>query len=88
MHGFGLHEWAESDRARLAFAFHMRFTKRTRDEAHKSGDRLVDGYARIEQLAWDGFHEGHTLQAAVEAYRDRYSCYPEAVLADKVYRNR
>ncbi|CAB3391270.1 transposase (fragment) [Kyrpidia spormannii] len=37
---------------------------------------------------WDGFHEGHTLQAAVEAYRDRYGCYPEAVLADKAYRNR
>ncbi|CAB3389578.1 transposase (fragment) [Kyrpidia spormannii] len=29
---------------------------------------LVEGYARIEHLGWDGFHEGHTLQAVVEAY--------------------
>ncbi|MBX6396536.1 MAG: hypothetical protein IRY98_12720 [Alicyclobacillaceae bacterium] len=25
---------------------------------------------------------------AAEAYRNRYGCYPEAVLADKAYRNR
>ncbi|MCL6576909.1 MAG: transposase [Kyrpidia sp.] len=48
----------------------------------------MNGYARIEHLGWDGFHEGQTLQAAVEAYRERYGCYPEAVLADKAYRNR
>ncbi|SFV05649.1 hypothetical protein SAMN05421543_12740, partial [Alicyclobacillus macrosporangiidus] len=33
------------------------------------------------------FHEGNTLQAAVEAYRERYGHYPEAVLADRAYRN-
>ncbi|WP_029420182.1 IS5 family transposase [Alicyclobacillus macrosporangiidus] len=49
---------------------------------------LVDGYARIEQLQWDSFNEGLTLEAAVEAYRERYGCYPEAVLADKLYRTR
>ncbi len=49
---------------------------------------VVDGYARLERLDWDSFHEGHTLQAAVEAYRERYGHYPEAVLADKAYRNR
>ena len=49
---------------------------------------VVDGYARLERLNWDSFHEGHTLQAAVEAYRERYGYYPEAVLADKAYRNR
>ncbi|SFV09323.1 transposase, partial [Alicyclobacillus macrosporangiidus] len=34
------------------------------------------------------FHEGNTLQAAVEAYRERYGHYPEAVLADRAYRTR
>jgi len=49
---------------------------------------LVDGYARIEEMRWDSFNEGSLLKAAIEAYRNRYGCYPEAVLADKLYRNR
>ncbi len=49
---------------------------------------VVNGYARLERLDWDSFHEGKTLQAAVEAYRERYGHYPEAVLADRAYRSR
>ena len=49
---------------------------------------VVDGKVRIEQLSWDHFNEGLTLQEAVERYRERYGVYPEAVLADKIYRNR
>jgi len=49
---------------------------------------LVDGYADIEALSWDSFNEGNTLIEAIEAYRQRYGYFPEAVLADKIYRNR
>lgn len=49
---------------------------------------LVDGDALIEKLGWDNFNEGKTLQDSVEAYRKRYGYYPEAVLADTLYRNR
>jgi transposase, IS5 family len=49
---------------------------------------LVNGYALVERLEWDTYNEGNTLQASVEAYYQRYGCYPEAVLADKIYRNR
>lgn len=49
---------------------------------------LVDGYARMEKLSWDNFNESMTLKAAVEAYVQRYGCYPEAILADQIYRNR
>ncbi|WDL97896.1 IS5 family transposase [Alicyclobacillus sp. ALC3] len=49
---------------------------------------MVDGYARIDHVQWDTFNEGQLLQESVEAYRERYGCYPEAVLADKLYRNR
>ncbi len=54
----------------------------------KAAISLVGGYARIEHVSWDGFHEGLTLKDAVEAYYERHGCYPEAVLADKAYRNR
>lgn len=49
---------------------------------------VVDGYAMVERFAWETYNEGNTLQASVEAYRQRYGHYPEAVLADKIYRNR
>jgi IS5 family transposase len=49
---------------------------------------LVDGYALMEKLQWDNFNEGITLQESVEAYYKRFGYYPEAVLADKIYRNR
>ena len=48
----------------------------------------VDCCFRIETLNWDSFNEGTELIAAIERYRQRYGCYPEAVLADKIYRNR
>jgi len=49
---------------------------------------VVNGYAFREQLSWDSFNEGQTLQAAVERYRARFGYYPKAVLADQIYRTR
>lgn len=49
---------------------------------------LEEGYSRIEKLSWDPFNEAGTLEETVERYRERHGCYPEAVLADKIYRNR
>ncbi|MBN2981764.1 IS5 family transposase [Cohnella algarum] len=49
---------------------------------------VVNGYAFWEQLSWDSFNEGQTLQAAVERYRARFGYYPKAVLADQIYRTR
>ncbi len=49
---------------------------------------LVNGYARVERLSWDNYHEGIDLKTQIAAYRDRYGIYPEAVCADKIYRTR
>ncbi|MBD5148892.1 MAG: IS5 family transposase [Oscillibacter sp.] len=49
---------------------------------------LVDGYARIERLDFEPFNESEDLWRAVLRYRERYGCYPERILADKIYRNR
>ena len=49
---------------------------------------LVDGYARIERLDFEPFNESEDLWRAVARYRERYGCYPERILADKIYRNR
>ena len=49
---------------------------------------LVDGYARIERLDFEPFNESEDLWRAVARYRERYGCYPECILADKIYRSR
>ena len=49
---------------------------------------LVEGYVWIETAQWDSFNEATTLQASVEAYKQRFGYYPEVILADKIYRNR
>lgn len=49
---------------------------------------VVNGYAWIEKLNWDAYNEGKTLIESTERYRERYGRYPEAILADKIYRTR
>ncbi|WMM91319.1 transposase, partial [Heyndrickxia coagulans] len=49
---------------------------------------VVDGYALIEQLDWENYNEGITLRESIENYYNRFGFYPEAILADKIYRNR
>lgn len=49
---------------------------------------MVDGYAFIDHLSWDSFNESLGLKQAVEDYKQRYGHYPEAVLADQLYRTR
>jgi len=49
---------------------------------------VVDGYTFIEEQSWDNFAEGITLKASAEKYLGRHGAYPEAILADKTYRNR
>src|SRR5690625_403241 len=49
---------------------------------------MVDGYAFLDVLSWGSYHEGKHLQESVEKYKRRYGYYPEAVLADTIYRTR
>jgi len=49
---------------------------------------VVDGFTFIEEQSWNNFSEGNTLIDSTERYKDRHGYYPEAVLADKKYRNR
>src|SRR5690625_3552541 len=49
---------------------------------------VVDGYAFLDVLSWDSYHEGKGLRESVEKYKARYGYYPEAVLADTIYRTR
>lgn len=49
---------------------------------------LMDGMAFLDEISWEAFNEGTRLQNSVEEYKNRFGCYPEAVLADKIYCNR
>lgn len=49
---------------------------------------LTDGYAFLDTLSWDAYHEGVLLKDSLESYKARCGYYPEAVLADTIYRTR
>ena len=49
---------------------------------------LENGMSRMEKLSWDAFNESETLIESTERYFVRNRCYPEVILADKIYRNR
>jgi hypothetical protein len=49
---------------------------------------IEKGMTRIEKLSWDAFNEAGTLIESVNRYKDRHGYYPEALLADQIYRNR
>jgi len=49
---------------------------------------LTGGYAFIDTLSWDAYHEGIFLKESIESYKERFGYYPEAVLADTIYRTR
>lgn len=49
---------------------------------------LINGYAFIDKLSFNNFNEGILLIEAAENYRKRTGDYPEAILADHIYRNR
>ena len=49
---------------------------------------VVNGFTFIEDQSYDNYNEGVRLQAAAQRYKDRFGHYPEAILADTIYRNR
>lgn len=49
---------------------------------------VVDGFTYLEQTCWNNFNEGCDLQATTEDYKRKFGCYPEAILADKIYQTR
>lgn len=52
-------------------------------------DLSIDqGFGRIEKSSFEAYNESEVLVGAVRHYHDRHGCYPERVLADKIYRNR
>ena len=49
---------------------------------------VVNGYVFSEKLEWDAYNENGTLIDSIERYKEKRGFYPEAVLADKIYRTR
>jgi len=49
---------------------------------------VVNGFVFSEKLEWDAYNENGTLVDSLKRYKEKYGFYPEAVLADKIYRTR
>jgi len=49
---------------------------------------VVNGFVFCEKLEWDAYNEGNTLIESLKRYKEKTGLYPEAVLADKIYRTK
>jgi hypothetical protein len=49
---------------------------------------LANGFAVLERLSWNAYNEAADLQPLCESFKQRTGHYPEAVLADKIFRTR
>ena len=48
----------------------------------------IDGYAYLDRVSWEPYNETEDLIPRVEAYHERYGCYPKSVHVDAIYRTR
>lgn len=49
---------------------------------------LINGFSYVNNLLWDNYNEGTYLIDSLERYKDKFGFYPEAVLVDRLYRNK
>jgi hypothetical protein len=49
---------------------------------------MVNGYAFIDKIDWNAYSEAEQLIPAAEEYKRKNGCYPVAIIADKLFRNR
>ena len=49
---------------------------------------LVNGFAFLDELSWDAFHEGSHLMSYIDNYKKRFGYYPKEVLADGIFSSR
>jgi len=49
---------------------------------------LVGGFASLDRLSWDAYHEGADLPMQAESFRKRTGHYPAVIYADKAYTSR
>lgn len=65
-------------------------TKAPTEFGAKISISVVNGYTFVDRLSFDAYNEGEhsEFQRVVEEYRRRFGCYPERILADKIYRSK
>ena len=78
------------DRIVSIFQPHVRPIPRGKTKAQiefgsKLGVSLDQGFARINTLSWDAYHESADLIKQIEAYKEIHGYYPELVQVDKIY---
>lgn len=44
-----------------------------------------NGMSKIDTISWEAYNESVDLPKQVERYRNTFGCYPELVLADRIY---
>lgn len=48
----------------------------------------IDGFTKINRISWEAYNESQDLYKQVEDFRSTFGCYPELLLADRIYLTR
>jgi len=48
----------------------------------------VDGMVRLDHFSWENFNEGGDVAVQIARYKELYGCYPELLLADRIFLTR
>jgi len=49
---------------------------------------VVDGNVYLDRIGWDAYNESADIPVQVENYYERFGCYPEVVISDRIYGSR
>ena len=93
LHLFSTKEWSIPDRIVSVSQPHVRPIVRGKASAPtefgaKISVSLIGGYASLDRLSWDAYHEGADLPLQADLYRTRTGHYPAVIYADKAYTTR
>lgn len=47
-----------------------------------------EGMSKVDHISWEAFNEAEDMQMQVEKFHKTFGCYPELLLADRIYLNR
>jgi IS5 family transposase len=46
---------------------------------------IQNGFTFMEEISWEAYNEGTRLMETIKNYKHRFGCYPQKVMADKIY---
>jgi transposase, IS5 family len=92
-HMYDHHTHSHADRIVSIYQPYVRPIVRGKDKANVEFGAKINiseygGMSKIDTISWDAYNESVDLKKQVRRYKKTFGCYPELVLADRIYLTR